>query len=1062
MRFRAMSDGSVPSADRNLLFGILAVQMDFISRDALIQSMNTWVLEKHRSLGDILRDQGALKESEQTLLEALVEKHLERHRNDARQSLAAAASPPRVHQELSRIQDGDVQASLSDIFSTRETVMEPTTAELPNGRSSTRYRVLRPHARGGLGEVFVALDQELNREVALKEIQESRAHDAQSRGRFLLEAEITGGLEHPGVVPVYGLGQYADGRPYYAMRFIRGESLQAAIKRYHGASDEVSGGRQSPGSKDEASGENRGANAPRSPEFEFRGLLTRFVAVCNTVAYAHSRGILHRDLKPSNIMLGKYSETLVIDWGLAKPVGRPESTSILEEASLRPTSGSGLAATQAGSAVGTPAFMSPEQAAGKWDLVGPASDVYSLGATLYFLLTGHPPFRGTDVAGILAMVQRGEWQPPRQIDPQTPVGLDAICRKAMTLSPSDRYASALDLAADVEHWLADEPVTACREPRSLRLGRWLRRHRAGVVGAVAALVAVIICLAASTGFLLAAYREADRQRSDANTQRERAAVRFRMARQAVDDFQTRISENRELKEQGLEPLRQKLLQSAADFYQKFVEEEAADVDVLTEQGLAYWRLAALCASLGETERARKNDEAALAIFERLAAEYPEEIRYQYDLALVHSNMGMMHHRAGRSKEAEREWLITRDLCQTLVQRDPNDLNYQHKLGTTFNNLGSLHFMNSNFKAAEPAYEEVLQTYERLVKAAPEDLEYRLAYADSYANLGLLYTSTGKQEEAEKAFASALEIHERLHKDHPRDTEYQLALGRTYNSLGNLYSNTSRPLLAIGPFEKARDLQQQLIAAHPLVVEYQLDLVVSHDNLGDSYCDTGRLDLAQESYKEGEKLCRQLLQVQPENVEFAAILGGNEAGQALLLGEKGELKKSAALFDQAIGRLDEILKKVPKQVWANQLMPDALLGRAQIRARLGMAAEAEADLQRSTSFGLAKDDPKYQTAHAGLLIRAGKPGEALMEADAAAKSTTLVGRGLYALSSVYALATAKDAGQSAKAVRMLERARDAGYFQSKDMIVRLKQDSDFAALRDLEQFKQFLASLDKMK
>src|SRR5262249_50694182 len=154
-------------------------------------------------------------------------------------------------------------------------------------------------------------------------------------------------------------------------------------------------------------------------------------------------------------------------------------------------------------------------------------------------------------------------------------------------------------------------------------------------------------------------------------------------------------------------------------------------------------LAALCASLGETERARLNDEAALAIFQRLANEYPDDIQFQYDLVLVHSNMGMMHHRAGRSKDAEREWLLTRDLCQALVKREPNDLNYQHKLGTTFNNLGSLYFMNSDFKAAEPAYDEVLKTYQRLVAAEPDNLQYQLAYGDSFSNLGLLCTSTGR-------------------------------------------------------------------------------------------------------------------------------------------------------------------------------------------------------------------------------------------------------------------------------------------------------------------------------
>jgi serine/threonine protein kinase len=181
-------------------------------------------------------------------------------------------------------------------------------ATLPIGvtseRSLGRFRILRPHAKGGLGQVSVALDQELNREVALKEIQPRHADDQVSRERFVLEAEITGGLEHPGIVPVYALGQGPDGRPFYAMRFVKGDSLKDAIERFHN----VEVAERDPGEQSVA----------------FRELLGRFVDVCNAVAYAHSRGVLHRDLKPSNVMLGKYGETLLVDWGLAKSVDRPE------------------------------------------------------------------------------------------------------------------------------------------------------------------------------------------------------------------------------------------------------------------------------------------------------------------------------------------------------------------------------------------------------------------------------------------------------------------------------------------------------------------------------------------------------------------------------------------------------------------------------------------------------------------------------------------------------------------------------------------------------------------
>jgi eukaryotic-like serine/threonine-protein kinase len=164
-----------------------------------------------------------------------------------------------------------------------------------------RYRVLRSHARGGLGEVFVALDTEVGREVALKEIQDEFADDPASQGRFLREAEVNGRLEHPAIVQVYGLGRHADGRPYYVMRLIRGETLDAAARRFHEA--------------------DRPGRDPGERALALRQLLGQFVAVCNAVAYAHSRGVLHRDIKPANVMLGKFGETLLVDWGLAKVMG---------------------------------------------------------------------------------------------------------------------------------------------------------------------------------------------------------------------------------------------------------------------------------------------------------------------------------------------------------------------------------------------------------------------------------------------------------------------------------------------------------------------------------------------------------------------------------------------------------------------------------------------------------------------------------------------------------------------------------------------------------------------
>jgi eukaryotic-like serine/threonine-protein kinase len=478
---------ATPAADRNLLFGILALQMDFVGRDALITGMNAWVLAKDKNLGQILFEQGALRADARDLLEALVEKHLEIHGNDPGKSLAALSSLGSARQELAEVPDQELQASLRQVATsdavgresssgpTQHRAMEaagqdlhatrPPTAGTPTS-SGLRFRILRPLARGGLGQVYVACDEELGREVALKEIQDRYADDPNSRARFLLEAEVTGKLEHPGIVPVYGLGTYADGRPFYAMRYIKGDSLQDAIARFHRDTNAGAGDRT----------------------LDLRKLLGRFIDVCNAVAYAHSRGVLHRDLKPGNVMLGKYGETLLVDWGLAKPFGQGDTAQ--EEPPLSPTSASGTAETLPGSAVGTPQYMSPEQAAGRLGDLGPASDVYSLGATLYHLLSGKPPFADGDAGEVLQRVQQGEFPPPRRLRPDVPPALESVCLKAMAQSAQDRYGSPRDLAADLERWLAGEPVSAHPERWHERVARWTRRHRTWVRAGIVALLLV--------------------------------------------------------------------------------------------------------------------------------------------------------------------------------------------------------------------------------------------------------------------------------------------------------------------------------------------------------------------------------------------------------------------------------------------------------------------------------------------------------------------------------------------------------------------------------------------
>ena len=297
---------------RQLLFGVLAAHVDFISKEQLSTATSTWLRDKSRTIEDVLVQQDSVSDGDRRLLQPLVRRHLEIHEGDPHKSLASLSILDSIAAELNLLDDADIGETLSYAFTQRSTrELEDTVdadghssapARVAAGRlAGTRFRILRPHAQGGLGEVFVAEDTELNREVALKEIRPKYAGNNASRARFLLEAEVTGGLEHPGIVPVYGLGRYDDGRPFYAMRFVKGKSLKEAIERFHRAT----------------------WSNPADRVLEQRKLLGRFVDVCQAIEYAHSRGVLHRDLKPSNVMLGKYGETLVVEEVTAGEAPRP-------------------------------------------------------------------------------------------------------------------------------------------------------------------------------------------------------------------------------------------------------------------------------------------------------------------------------------------------------------------------------------------------------------------------------------------------------------------------------------------------------------------------------------------------------------------------------------------------------------------------------------------------------------------------------------------------------------------------------------------------------------------
>jgi serine/threonine protein kinase len=593
------------------------------------------------------------------------------------------------------------------------------------------FRILREVGRGGMGVVYEAEQISLGRRVALKVLPLAAALDAKLLQRFRNEAHAAAQLHHTNIVPVHAVG-CERGVHYFAMQFIDGHNLAALVRQQRRQSGleaaEESVSPKKPASPDEVgAAETVCREAPtersiKAPAF-FRSVAHLGLQAAEALEHAHQLGIIHRDVKPANLLVDAGGRLWITDFGLAHCQSQ-----------------SGL--TMTGDLVGTLRYMSPEQALGQRQRVDHRTDIYSLGATLYELLTLEPVHNGRDRQELLRQIAGDGPRPPRRLNPAIPADLETVLLKALENEPVGRYASAGEMAEDLRRFLEDKPIRARRPTLVQRARKWAIRHRAVVI---AAAVVLATALAVGSVLLATAYR------AEA-AQRRLAQAKERLAREAADDMYTLMT--REWwaglpKEQSVRDF----LHKALHLYQELAEDDSREPAARRQRGEAYLRVGQIQRHLMANQAAEEAFLRASVIFEQLAAELPGVPEHREGLAASYHGRAMLLSSASRPHEAEGHLTNALALMEKVVEEAPTPQR-RHNLGLYQLSMAILLHTTGRLEAAEQASRQASEDFARLTEELPTEWDHALGLAKGRHRLGMILLDRQK-EGVEVAFRQAL-------------------------------------------------------------------------------------------------------------------------------------------------------------------------------------------------------------------------------------------------------------------------------------------------------------------